>query len=121
MTNLLSDMETKAKKIRIYISNTDMYKHEPLYQMLIRTARELGLEGATIYKGIMGYGTSSDLKPPTLWQFTEKMPVTIEIIDCEAHILDYLQTIRPLLDKQPKGCMVTLQDVDVLFIKHGEH
>lgn len=114
------EINNKAKKIRIYVSNTDMYKHEPLYQYLARTARELGLSGATIYKGVMGYGTSSDLIPPSFWEFAEKVPVTVEIIDDEEPINDYLSTIKPLLEKQPKGCLITMQDVDIKFIKHGE-
>ena len=113
------EINSKAKKLRIYVSNTDKYKHEPLYQYLARTARELGMSGATIYKGVMGYGTSSDFTSPSLWEFAEKVPVTVEIIDDEAPINDYLQTIKPLLDEQPKGCLITLQDVDVVYIKHG--
>jgi PII-like signaling protein len=109
----------KSKKLCIYVSNTDMYKHEPLYQFLARTARELGLAGVTISKGVMGYGTSSDFVPPSYWEFAEKVPVTIEIIDNEASISDYLATIEPLIDKQPKGCLITMQDVDVVYIKHG--
>lgn len=109
----------KAKKLRIYVSNTDMYKHEPLYQFLARTARELGMAGATIYKGVMGYGTSSDLVPPSFWEFAEKVPVTVEVIDSEEPIHDYLATISPLLEEQPKGCLITMQDVDVMYLKHG--
>lgn len=114
-------METEAIRLRIYLSNTDSCKHDPLYQILIRKARESGIAGATIYKGVMGYGTSSDLRPPSLWQFTEKVPVTIEIIDTNDRITSYLQTIRPLLEEQPKGCMITSETVKILFIKHGEN
>ena len=114
------EINNKAKKLRIYVSNSDMYKHEPLYQYLARTARELGMSGATIYKGVMGYGTSSDLIPPSFWEFAENVPDTVEIIDDEAPIMDYLSTIKPLLEEQPKGCLITMQEVDVVFIKHGE-
>ena len=114
------EIDDKAKKLRIYVSNTDMYKREPLYQFLARTARELGMAGATIYKGIMGYGTSSDLMPLDSWKYAEKVPVTIEIVDKEEQIRDYMATIQPQLDMQPKGCLVTMQDVDILFVKHGE-
>lgn len=110
----------KAKKLRIYVSSTDRYKNEPLYQNLARTARELGLAGATLYKGLMGYGTSSDFIQPSFWEFTEKVPVTIEIIDEEVKISDFLNTIRPQLNDQPKGCLITMQDVDIVFIKHGD-
>lgn len=113
------DRNDKARKIRIYVSNTDMYKREPLYQFLTRTARELGMAGATIYKGVMGYGTSSDLMPLDSWKYAEKVPVTVEIIDREEQIRDYLATIQPQLDTLPKGCLITMQDVDVVFIKHG--
>lgn len=114
------EINQKAKKLRVYVSNTDLYKHEPLYQFLARTARELGMSGATIYKGVMGYGTSSDFVPPSFWQFAEKVPVTVEIIDTEEKINDFLSTVKPLLNGQPKGCLITEEDVNIIFIKHGE-
>lgn len=110
----------KAKKLRIYVSNTDTYRSEPLYQVLVRTARELGMAGTTIYKGVMGYGTSSDLLPIDSWANAEKVPVTIEIIDSQAAVQDFMSTVAPILQEQPKGCLVTMQDVDILYIKHGQ-
>lgn|SRR5574344_663008 len=113
------DIDDKVKRLRIYVSNTDLYKHEPLYQFLARTARELGVAGSTIYKGVMGYGTSSDFMPPSFWEFAEKVPVTVEIIDNEDNIKDYLATIKPLLGSLSKGCLITEEDVNIIFIKHG--
>ncbi len=110
----------KAKKLRIYLSNTDSYKHVPLYQYITRKAREEGLAGATVYKGIMGYGTSSNPVNPSFWEFVEKVPVTIEIIDSEEKITHFLSTIQQTLNAQPKGCLITMQDVDVVFVKQGE-
>ena len=114
------EINEKAKRLRIYVSNSDLYKHEPLYHFLTRTARELGMAGATIYKGVMGFGTSSDLVPPSFWEFAEKVPVTVEIIDTEEKIKDVLATTKPLLDGQPKGCLITEEDVNIIFIKHGD-
>ena len=114
------EINNRAKRLRIYVSNTDKYKREPLYEYLARTARELGIAGATIYKGVMGYGTSSDYIAPSFWDFAEKVPVTLEIIDNEDPIRDYLATIKPLLDELPKGCLITAEDVDIIFLKHGE-
>lgn len=111
----------KAKKLRIYVSNTDAYRNEPLYQVLVRTARELGMAGTTIYKGVMGYGTSSDLLPLDSWANAEKVPVTIEIIDSQAAVQDFMATVAPILQEQPKGCLVTMQEVDILYIKHGQN
>ena len=68
----------------------------------------------------MGYGTSSDYIAPSFWDFAEKVPVTLEIIDNEDPIRDYLATIKPLLDELPKGCLITAEDVDIIFLKHGE-
>jgi uncharacterized protein len=114
------EINENAKRLRIYVSNTDLYKHEPLYQFLARTARELGMSGATIYKGVMGYGTSSDLVPPSFWEFAEKVPVTLEIVDTADKIKDFLATTEPLLSELPKGCLITEEDVNIVFIKHGE-
>ena len=97
------EINNRAKRLRIYVSNTDKYKREPLYEYLARTARELGIAGATSF-----------------WDFAEKVPVTLEIIDNEDPIRDYLATIKPLLDELPKGCLITTEDVDIIFLKHGE-
>ena len=109
-------MNDKAKMVKIYISNTDLYNDEPLYHFLARMAKELNMAGATIYKSIMGYGCSSSTILHSRWEFTDKVPITVEIVDNAEKITKFLETIRPLLQKDPDGCIITTQDVEVALL-----
>ena len=71
----------KAKRLRIYISSTDKFKHSPLYEVIVYSAKRCGIAGATVIKGIMGYGASSEIYSSKLWEISEKLPLIVEIID----------------------------------------
>ncbi|MCK9159568.1 MAG: DUF190 domain-containing protein [Bacteroidaceae bacterium] len=109
-----------AKILRIYLSNTDKLKHESAYEVLAFAAKKAGLAGVTAYKGIMGYGSSSELSSDKFWTFSEKIPVTIEIIDTEEKIKSFLDQILPLIDAMKKGCLITLQDTLIVLSKKGD-
>lgn len=109
-----------VKILRVYASNTDKIGHATLYEALAYAAKRSGLMGATIYKGIMGYGSSSELVSDKFWELTDKTPVIIEIID-EAEKIDlFVKQISPWLEEQPKGCLVTLSDASVVLHKSGK-
>lgn len=111
----------KRRVLRIYVSSTDRIDHELVYRLLAFQAKKQGLLGATVYKGVMGYGASSELRSDILWEITEKVPMMVEIIDQKEQIDNFLKIVVPLLDTMPKGCMVTVQDVEVIMTKKGEH
>lgn len=110
---------SKAKILRFYISNTDVVKHSSLYEALAFEAKKYGLAGATIYKGIMGYGASSPLISDKFWEINYKVPVIVEIIDDEDKINHYLEVILPMIQQSPKGCMITCQDTTIILAKSG--
>lgn len=114
-------METmkKVKILRIYVSNTDKFKHSSLYESLAFGAKRYGLAGATVYKGLMGYGASSDLHSDKFWELTEKIPIIIEIIDEASKINGFLEKILPWLKLLPKGCLITCQDTEIILTKQG--
>ena len=70
-----------ARRLRIYVSSTDKFKHTLLYENLVFAAKRYGLAGATVLKGVMGFGSSSVVRSTRFWEITEKMPVVIEIVD----------------------------------------
>lgn len=80
------ELGKKYKALRVYLSNTDKVDHASAYETIAYKARQSGLAGATVYKGLMGYGTSSELTPVKFWEFTEKVPVVVEMIDEESKI-----------------------------------
>ena len=110
----------KAKRLRIYISSTDKYEHTPLYEVIVYTAREKGITGATVLKGIMGYGASSEIYSNKLWEITEKIPLVIEIIDESYKIESLFESIKPLFDKTGKGHIITIDETTVLMHKQGK-
>ena len=111
--------DEKAQRLRIYISSTDKFEHSPLYEVIVYAARSFGLTGATVLKGIMGFGASSKIYTDKLWEISEKMPLVIEIID-ESHKLEpFLDHIKPYFEKAGKGHLITLDETTVLMHKTG--
>ncbi|OJV91955.1 MAG: hypothetical protein BGO34_06785 [Bacteroidia bacterium 44-10] len=110
----------KAMMLRIYVSNTDKIKHMPLYEALAFGAKRYGLSGATVYKGLMGYGASSELHSDKFWEITEKIPMIIEIIDDADKIDGFLKKIVPWVKELPKGCLITCQETEIILTKQGK-
>ena len=109
----------RQKILKFYLSNTDVIKHDSLYETIANSAKHYGLAGTTVYKGIMGYGQSSRLHSNKFWELNEKVPVIIEIIDEEDKLQNCLSNILPWIEKLPKGCRVTMQDIDIVLQKKG--
>lgn len=109
----------EATRLRIYLSSTDKYEHTPLYEVIVYAARSFGLTGATVLKGIMGYGASSEIYSNKLWEISEKVPLVIEIIDEEHKIDPFLDQIRPYFEKAGKGFIITMDKTTVLMHKTG--
>jgi hypothetical protein len=114
-------METlsTATRLRIYISSTDKAGHTPLYELIVHAAHKQGLAGATVLKGIMGYGASSEIHSNKVWEITEKMPLIIEIVDEPARISDFYSSVEPLFENSGKGHMITSEEVEILRHKAG--
>jgi PII-like signaling protein len=109
----------KAKRLRIYISSTDKFKHSPLYEVIIYAARRYGITGATVFKGIMGFGASSEIYSNKLWEISEKLPLVVEIID-EPHKIDtFFESIRPYFLKIGKGHIITIEETSVIMHTTG--
>jgi PII-like signaling protein len=108
-----------AKILRIFISNTDKFKHAPLYEMVVFAARRYGLAGTTVIKGTMGYGSSNVIRSVKFWEITEKLPIVIEIVDEAEKIEMFTGKILPWFEKLRYGCLITVEDVKVLLFKQG--
>jgi PII-like signaling protein len=109
----------KAKRLRIYISSTDKYEHKPLYETIVYAARSNGITGATVLKGIMGYGASSEIYTDKLWEISEKMPLVVEIVDEANKIDSFIESVKPYFDKIGKGYIITVDETTVIIHKTG--
>jgi PII-like signaling protein len=108
-----------VKRLRIYISSTDKFRQSPLYEVIVYAARRYGIAGATVIKGIMGYGSSSEIYSSKLWEISEKLPLVVEIIDESQKIDTFFESIKPYFDKIGKGHIITIDETTVLMHKTG--
>jgi PII-like signaling protein len=106
--------------LRIFISSTDHLKQEPICESIVIKAKNEGLAGATVIKGILGYGTSSVIHSYKFWEISDKLPVIIEIIDEEIKVRNFYELIKPQLESMRYGCLVTIQNVEILLSKSGK-
>ncbi len=102
--------------LRIFIGESDNYKGKALYEQIVLKARELNLAGATVLRGIMGYGASSRMHSAKLLKLSEDLPVVVEIVDTE----DNLNKIIPFLDEAVSEGLITREKVKVVKYRHGE-
>jgi len=99
--------------LRIFIGESDRYGHHPLYEAIVLKAREKGLAGATVLRGVMGFGKHSILHTAKILRLSEDLPMVIEIVDAPEKIEDFL----PVLDEMIKDGLVTLEPIRVLHYK----
>ena len=112
-------MAEGGSMLKIYASSTDKAGDQLLYETVVTKARDAGISGCTVYRGIMGYGTTSHITMSKFWEITEKLPVIIEIVDTTEKIDDFFLILEPILHSMPKGCLVTRIPVEVLLKKTG--
>jgi PII-like signaling protein len=105
-------METPktATLLRLFVGEQERYGHQPLYEAIVLKAREHGLAGATVLRGVVGYGHSSKLHTAKILRLSEDLPFVVEIVDTDEHIEEFL----PVLDAMMSSGLVTLEKVRVV-------
>ncbi len=102
-----------AKRLRIYLGEADTWRGQPLYQAIVRKAKELDLAGASVFRGLEGYGANSRIHTARILDLSADLPVLVELIDSE----EYIAKLLPFLDEMVQEGMVTIDDIEV--IKYG--
>jgi PII-like signaling protein len=114
-------MENSENSIlKVYASTTDRVGSKLLYEYIVEMARDKGISGVTVYRGVMGYGLSSQITSAKFWELTEKLPVMTEIIDRTEVLKDFYHQLEPELLNMKKGCLVVLEPVKILLHKSGK-
>jgi PII-like signaling protein len=106
-----------AVLLRIFIGESDKYAGRSLGEAIVLKAREGGLAGATVLRGPMGYGQSSQLHTAKILRLSEDMPLIIEIVDGE----DKINAFLPVIDGMITSGLVTLEKVKVLRYGNGKN
>ncbi len=105
----------EAVLLRIFIGESDRWRHKPLYEAIVLKAREAHLAGATVLRGPMGFGKASRLHTAKILRLSTDLPLVIEIVDSEDNINAFL----PALDEMMGGGLVTVEKVKVVHYRSG--
>lgn len=101
--------------LRIFVGEADLYEGKPLYEQIVLKARALNLAGATVLRGIMGFGAASRIHTVKMLRLSEDLPIVIEVVDTEEKI----NLLLPFLDEVVTEGLVTLEKVRVITYRAG--
>src|SRR5688572_7593456 len=99
--------------LRIFIGESDRHGQHPLYEAIVLKARQTGLAGATVVRGVMGFGKNSVIHTAKILRLSEDLPMVIEIVDSP----DKVEAFLPALDEMITDGLVTMERVKVLHYK----
>ena len=110
-----------GKLLRIFLGEKDKYEHKPLYEAIVLKARERGLAGATVLRGVEGFGAVSRVvHTAKILRLSEDLPIVIEIVDTEEKIKSFLSVIDDLFENTGCGGMVTIEKVEIIKYTPGK-
>ncbi|HEV8537612.1 MAG TPA: DUF190 domain-containing protein [Bacteroidota bacterium] len=111
----------EGKLLRIFLGEADKYDHKALYEVIVLKARELELAGATVLRGVEGFGAvSRAIHTAKILRLSEDLPILIEIVDTEEKIKAFLPEIDKLFAKTGCGGMVTIEKAEIIKYTHGK-
>jgi len=103
-------LPTDCVLLRIFLGEKERCGHSPLYEAIVTKARELGMAGATVLRGPMGYGRSGHLQTAKILDLSDDLPMVIEIIDAADKVDRFVEALAPMM----RGGLVTREKVQVL-------
>jgi PII-like signaling protein len=105
---------TEAKLLRIFIGESDKIKGRSVYEEIVLKARESGLAGATVIKGVMGFGANSIIHTSKLLTLSEDLPLIIEIVDTLEKIETFIPIVNDIFENANIGGLVTIEKVQII-------
>lgn len=114
-------LEGEGRLLRIFVGELDNVGDKPLYEVLVLKAREIGMAGATVLRGVEGFGADSRVihtaKPLRL---SEDLPIVIELVDTEERIGIFVKLASELLEQAGSGGMITEERAHIIHYRHGK-
>lgn len=104
----------KAKLLRIFVGETDKHGHISVYEKIVIEARKKGLAGATVYRGIMGYGSNSRIHTAKVLRLSDDMPLVIEIVDTEEKINSFIPVVEEIFEEANAGGLITIEAAEII-------
>ncbi|HAL44862.1 MAG: hypothetical protein A2Y12_19925 [Planctomycetes bacterium GWF2_42_9] len=110
-------LPSESELLRIFIGEADKFEGRPLYEAIVNLARQKGMAGATVLRGLMGFGADSRMHSAKILRLSEDLPIVIEIVDAPEKIEAFL----PNLDIMIKEGMVTLESIKVIAYRYNSN
>ena len=108
------EISGQAVLLRIFIGESDKLGHLPLFEAIVKNARDEGLAGATVLKGVLGYGATARIRTTKILDLSADLSMVIEIVDEEAKVRAFQRTLSKLFEQANCGGLVTLENIRVI-------
>lgn len=109
--NTRQPLPRKGKRLRIFIGEAQEWQGKPLYRALVELAQQQGIAGATVFRGIEGFGPEHHLSTDRLPDIADNLPMIVEIVESE----ERLEALLPLLDRLVQRGMITTAPVEIVY------
>jgi len=108
------DLHADSQLLRIFLGETDKVDYTAMYEAIVLEARKMGMAGATVWRGIMGFGRTSRIRTARILDLSADLPIIIEIVDKKERIANFEPILHQLFDRAGCGGLVTIEDVRVI-------
>lgn len=108
------ELKGEAKLVRIFVGESDIIHHVPVYEKIVHEARKMHLAGATVFRGIMGFGRTSRLHTNKILRLSEDMPMVVEIVDEEEKIDSFLSVVHDIFEEANCGGLITMEKAGII-------
>jgi len=108
-----------AKLLRIFVGESDKLGQQPLYEAIVFEAKKQSLSGATVTRGIMGFGANSKIHTTKLFEISSDLPLVIEIVDTEEKIRQFTKNVEKLFEQTKSGGLITIEKAEVIRYRAG--
>ncbi len=107
-------INSEAKLLRIFIGESDKHGSIPVYEKIVLEARKQGLAGATVIKGVMGFGGNSRIHSSKILSLSEDLPLIIEIVDEFSKIEKFIPWLNNLFEEANCGGLITIEKAEII-------
>ena len=108
------EISGQAVLLRVFVGESDKVGHLPLYEVIVKHARDADLAGATVLKGVLGFGATARIRTQKILDLSSDMPMIVEIVDEEDKITAFQASLSNLFEEASCGGLVTLENVRII-------
>ena len=114
------EISGQAVLLRIFVGESDKLGHLPLYEVIVKQARDADLAGATVLKGVLGFGASARIRTQKILDLSSDLPMVIEIVDEAEKIAVFQNSLSELFEDSRCGALVTLENIRIVNYLPGD-